>query len=366
MTLNISFISGTRADYGKIRPYIDFLSNKENKKIHVFVTGMNVLKKYGETYKFINEDLKEKTILDIDKSFKEKTTIEEINHIITQYNKHIQNKKIDFIFVHGDRPEVLAACIAGTFNNIPICHIEAGDISGSVDEAIRHASSKLSHRFLVGDKKAKNRLIKMGENPNSIFITGNASLSYKTKKSCIKAPFETYAILIYHPVTTLSKECVKEEIEYILKNLEQTHKKTIVILPNNDLNQNIILESYKKYKKNKNFKFYKSLKFDDFQKLLKNADFLIGNSSCGIKEAPYYNIPVINIGCRQNKRFEHLKLKNFYNIQNKENLQNLIQTLSKKEKRKPNKNSNEFYKKLENIFTEEFFAIKTQKTFYSK
>ena len=372
MTLNISFISGTRADYGKIKPYIDFLATKENKKIHVFVTGMNILKKYGETYKYIQEDLKDTTLLDIDKSFKEKTTLEELNHIITQYNQHVQKNKIDFVFVHGDRPEVLAACIVATFNNIPICHIEAGDISGSVDEAIRHASSKLSHRFLVCDNQAKNRLLKMGEHPNSIFITGNSSLAFKTKTSSLKIPFKSYAILIYHPVTTLSKETVKQEIEYILKNLDQAQKETIVILPNNDLNQDVIVESYKKYQKNKYFKFYKSLKFDDFQKVLKNADFLIGNSSCGIKEAPYYNVPVINIGCRQNKRFEHLKLKNFFHHQENEDLQKLIHNLTKKSRSKSkskNKikiNAKNFYNNLNHIFTDEFFNVKTQKTFYSK
>ena len=98
---NISFISGTRADYGKIKPYIDFLCNQENKKVFVFTTGMNMLKKYGSTYKFIKSDLKKKCIVRTDKKFKPTSTALETAHILKTYDKHLKKDKIDFIFVHG-------------------------------------------------------------------------------------------------------------------------------------------------------------------------------------------------------------------------------------------------------------------------
>ena len=100
---NISFISGTRADYGKIKPYIDFLCNQENKKVFVFTTGMNMLKKYGSTYKFIKSDLKKKCIIRVDKKFKRSSTALETAHILKTYDNHLKKDKIDFVFVHGDR-----------------------------------------------------------------------------------------------------------------------------------------------------------------------------------------------------------------------------------------------------------------------
>lgn len=369
---NISFISGTRADYGKIRPYIDFLLTQNDKKIFIFVTGMNMLKKYGSTYKHIQNDLKKNCHIVLDKRFKEKNTALEMAHIIQKYDKHLKKDKIDFIFVHGDRPEVLAAASTALINNIPICHIEAGDISGSIDESIRHATSKLSHRFLVGDIEAKNRLIQMGENPNSIFITGNSSLAYNVNmpnenEFKIISKFKNYAILIYHPVTTLKPEIIHAEISGIMEQLKQINKEFIIIYPNNDLNNDVILNVYQKYSSHNQFHFFQSLSFEGFNYLLRNADFLIGNSSCGIKEAPFYNIPVINIGCRQNNRFTHLNLKNFYHLDTLENLKNVISAIKSLQTNKNIINyRKELFDTLETIFTDNFFETTTQKNFIPK
>ena len=253
--MNISFISGTRADYGKIKPYIDFLSEDKNKKIFVFTTGMNMLKQYGSTYKFIQKDLKKKCVIRADKKFKRSSTALETAHIIKSYDKHLRKDKIDFVFVHGDRPEVLAGAQAAVFNNIPVCHIEAGDFSGSVDELIRHATSKLSQRFLVGDEQAKQTLLQMGEKEESIFITGNSSLAFQievpTKKELDQLnSYQNYAVLIYHPVTTLNPESLREEISSLMQELNNSNKHYVVILPNNDLGSDIILKVYQKYATN--------------------------------------------------------------------------------------------------------------------
>ena len=366
---NISFISGTRADYGKIKPYIDFLCNQENKKVFVFTTGMNMLKKYGSTYKFIKSDLKKKCIIRVDKKFKRSSTALETAHILKTYDKHLKKDKIDFVFVHGDRPEVLAAAQAAVFNNIPVCHIEAGDFSGSVDELIRHATSKLSHRFLVADEMAKQTLLQMGEKEDSIFITGNSSLAFKiedpTKKELsLLNSYKNYGVLIYHPVTTLDKKILKEEIDSLMSALDKSEKDYVVILPNNDLGSEIILKTYQKYATNEKFHFIKSFSFNAFNYLLKNADFLVGNSSCGIKEAPFYQVPVIDIGCRQNNRFEHLNLKDFYHLNDLSKIEETILKIQNKKKKPIKYHYREaFFKTLKKVFTDDFFDVKVQKTF---
>ncbi len=367
--MNISFISGTRADYGKIKPYIDFLSEDKNKKIFVFTTGMNMLKQYGSTYKFIQKDLKKKCVIRTDKKFKPSSTALETAHIIKSYDKHLRKDKIDFVFVHGDRPEVLAAAQAAVFNNIPVCHIEAGDFSGSVDELIRHATSKLSQRFLVGDEQAKQTLLQMGEKEESIFITGNSSLAFQievpTKKELDQLnSYQNYAVLIYHPVTTLSPQTVREEISSLMQELNETDKHYVVILPNNDLGSDIILKVYQKYATNEKFHFIKSFSFNAFNYLLKNADFLIGNSSCGIKEAPFYQVPVVDIGARQQNRYDHLNLKDFYHLDDLSKIKetiNLIQTTKKKPVKHHYREA--FFKTLKKVFTDDFFDVKVQKTF---
>ena len=366
---NISFISGTRADYGKIKPYIDFLCNQENKKVFVFTTGMNMLKRYGSTYKFIKSDLKKKCIVRTDKKFKPTSTAFETAHILKTYDKHLKKDKIDFVFVHGDRPEVLAAAQAAVFNNIPVCHIEAGDFSGSVDELIRHATSKLSHRFLVADEMAKQTLLQMGEKEDSIFITGNSSLAFKiedpTKKELsLLNSYKNYGVLIYHPVTTLDKKILKEEIDSLMSALDKSEKDYVVILPNNDLGSEIILKTYQKYATNEKFHFIKSFSFNAFNYLLKNADFLIGNSSCGIKEAPFYQVPVIDIGCRQNNRFEHLNLKDFYHLNDLSKIEETILKIQNKKKKPIKYHYREaFFKTLKKVFTDDFFKTKVQKEF---
>lgn len=367
--MNISFISGTRADYGKIKPYIDFLSEEKDKKIFVFTTGMNMLTQHGTTYKFIQKDLKKKCIIRVDKKFKRSSTALETAHIIKSYDKHLRKDKIDFVFVHGDRPEVLAGAQAAVFNNIPVCHIEAGDFSGSVDELIRHATSKLSQRFLVGDEHAKQTLLQMGEKEESIFIAGNSSLAFQietpTKKELAQLnSYNNYAVLIYHPVTTLNPESLHEEISSLMQELNNSNKHYVIILPNNDLGSDIILKAYQKYATNEKFHFIKSFSFNAFNYLLKNADFLIGNSSCGIKEAPFYQVPVIDIGLRQQNRYSHLNLKDFYHLDDLSKIKETINLIQKTKKKNIKHHYREaFFKTLKKVFTDDFFDVKVQKTF---
>jgi UDP-N-acetylglucosamine 2-epimerase (hydrolysing) len=212
--------------------------------------------------------------------------------------------------VHGDRVEAIAGAIVGAFNNLRVAHIEGGEVSGTIDGSIRHAITKFSHGHFVSNSEAANRLIQLGENPQTVFEIGSPDTdailndilpSIDETKSHYEIPFEKYGILIFHPVTT-EINSLKQQALNIIEGLIQTKLNFIVIRSNNDYGYKEIEEAYKKLAGNKNFKWFPSIRFESFLSLLKNADFIIGNSSAGIREAQYFNIPAINIGTRQKNR----------------------------------------------------------------
>ncbi len=364
---NVSFISGTRADYGKIKPYIDFLLQDGQTKVFIFITGMHLLPDYGNTYAEIEADFGNTCTLVLDKDFSSIGTAAETAHVMAAYNEHLHRDKIDFIFAHGDRPEALAAALAAVLNNIPVAHIEAGDLSGSIDESLRHAISKLSHKFLVADEQARRVLLQLGEQDSDIFIVGTSSLANtccvdKTILQQYDIPFDKYGLLIYHPVTTVPAVVIRREITDILNTLDESGENIIVIYPNNDLHRDIIVDAYEKYETNHRFKFFKSLPFDVFTYFLVTSRFLVGNSSCGVKEAPCYGVPTIDIGIRQHKRYEHLNLPTFYHLKTPEGLADLLAvfpdtacvTLD-------NIFRQRFFEKLSDVFNEKFWNPTVQK-----
>ena len=305
----IVFLTGTRADFGKIKSLIQILQNKAEFETHIFVTGMHMQQEYGSTY------------LEVKKSgFQNIETYENQTHETTMdltlaktiggFSEYIKKIKPNLVIVHGDRVEALAGAIVGSLNNILVAHIEGGELSGTIDELIRHSVSKLSHIHFVSNKEAKRRLRQMGELPTTIFEIGSPDIDIMLSKKLPKIKvvkeyyeicFENYGVVMFHPVTT-EIDNLLIHIQNLVKALIKSHKNYVVIYPNNDLGSSIIINEYMKLLKNSNFRILPSLRFEYFLTLLKNADFIIGNSSAGVREAPYYNIPTINIGSRQNNR----------------------------------------------------------------
>lgn len=305
----ILFLTGTRADFGKIKSLISVLDDHQDFEIFVFVTGMHLQEEYGYT------------LLEIERcNFKNMHTFENHTHETTMdltLAKTIEGlssycKKVnpDLIVVHGDRVETLAGAIVGSLNNILVAHIEGGELSGTVDELIRHSVSKLSHIHFVSNADAAKRLLQMGEMESSIFTIGSPDIDIMfsdslpdlaTVKSYYEIYFENYAIVMFHPVTTESREMQEYTNNFVNALLKDFHN-YVVIYPNNDLGSQCIIEKYKKLENNPRFRIFPSLRFEYFLALLKNSQYIIGNSSAGIREAPYYNIPIINIGTRQQNR----------------------------------------------------------------
>jgi len=316
----ILFITGTRADFGKLKPLMESVDKSNFFNCNIFVTGMHLLSRYGSTHDEIRKSGFKKLYL-----FMNQIAIVE-NHqmdmilgkTIEGLGHYIREFKTDLIVVHGDRVEALAGAVVGALNNILVCHIEGGELSGTVDELIRHSITKLSHVHFVANDTAKNRLMQMGEADSSVFIIGSPEvdimLSEKLPdiedvKKRYDIHFENYNIFTYHPVTTELND-LQKKIKFVINALVLSEEKYVIIYPNNDSGSDIIFSELQKLHENKNFKFFPSIRFEYYISLMKNAEKVIGNSSAGVREASVFGIPSINIGTRQSNRGQYESIIN--------------------------------------------------------
>jgi len=309
MKKKIVFLTGTRADFGKLKPLIEILKSNDSFDVHIFATGMHLNEKYGYTvheiekcgyaniFMYINHDTE--SLMDIT-----------LSRTIAGFSNYVRSVHPDLIIVHGDRIEALAGASVGALNNILIAHIEGGELSGTVDELIRHAVSKLSHTHFVANEEAKNRLIQMGELEESIFVIGSPDIDIMLSKNLpglsetkerYNIHFDDYAIALFHPVTT-EIDWMPDYTEQYFEALDESGHNYIIIYPNNDRGSEIIMAHIKKEAAKSKYAIFPSIRFENFITLLKNTSFIVGNSSAGIREAPLYGIPVVNIGTRQDGR----------------------------------------------------------------
>jgi UDP-N-acetylglucosamine 2-epimerase (hydrolysing) len=313
----IVFLTGTRADFGKLKSLIEITNSDPNYEVFLFVTGMHLQTKYGSTvdeivkcgypniYKFINHA-------------SERSMDQNLAKTIQGFSDFVRENIPHLIVIHGDRVEALAGAIVGSLNNILVAHVEGGEVSGTIDELIRHAVSKMSHTHFVSNARAKQRLIQMGELDESIFEIGSPDVDAMVSKnlpsidvvrSRYEIQFEDYGIVLFHPVTTESEQ-IRTYSKYLVDALLESDRDYVVIYPNNDLGSSDILKEYERLVGNPQFKIFPSVRFEYFLVLLKYAKCLIGNSSAGIREAPYYGVATVNIGTRQQNRALHQDILN--------------------------------------------------------
>lgn len=371
----IIFVTASRADYGKLKNLIINLQKNKKYKVYVFVTGMHNLKKFGSTWmkiKLKKYDNIKNVIRFNNQSSNEPTDIT-FAKTIFGFTKIVKKISPDLIIVHGDRIEPLACASVGALNNFKIGHIEGGEVTGTVDEILRHSISKLSHIHFTSNLKAKRRLIQMGELASNIFVIGSPDIDIMRSKSLptlkevkkhYNINFNEYAIAVLHSVTTDIVN-FKNYTKIFVKSLLNSNKNFVVIYPNNDYGSNIIFREYQNLKKYKNIRMLPSMNFEHYLTLLKNSNFIIGNSSSGIMEAPYFGVPTINIGNRQNKR-STLKTINNINFQQKKIIK-LINYFFKNKVRHPKKyefGNGKSFELFETILNSgKIWKVSPQKTF---
>lgn len=365
MKKKIVFVTGTRADYGKIKSLLKIVEESKDFELYIYVTGMHLISKLGSTYvEIFKQNYKNTYISKI--VMKENNDIFNLTQIMMDFENYIDDIKPDLIMVHGDRIEPLAASLVATFNNIKIAHIEGGEISGTIDEHLRHAITKLAHFHFVSNEQCKRRIIQLGELEENIYVIGSPDLDImlsnnlpkiESVKEKYQINFKKYAILLYHPVITEIKY-LQKNIETVINALQNSNLNFVIIYPNNDLGSDIIIDCYKK-NKSKKFKMIPSVNFEMFLTLMKNAEFMIGNSSAGIRETEVYGIPTINIGSRQNDRYNLKKQKNLICVEEDYiEIKNAINKYSDYRKKSFNFGKGDSSKQFINIISNEKFWAK--------
>ncbi len=375
--IKISVVTGTRAEYGLLRPILSEFKKRKNINFYLIVTGSHLSKEHGMTINEIKNDG-----FKIHSKFSWNTNDDSLSNSSTMLGKSIVNLtkifnkiKPDCNIIFGDRIEMLASALVGTQLNIPNIHIHGGDLSGGIDEYNRHAITKLSNIHFPATKKSEERIRQMGENPNNIFLFGSTSLddikSYKLpSKSSIEKKYKINLskktiILLQHPVTTQTTSTSKHFNE-TLKALKKIELPTISLVPNSDPSYKNILKLLNKFSNSNSwFISLPSLPRLDFLSLVKNSGVLIGNSSSGLIEISHFNTPVINIGNRQKNRE---KSSNVIDVQNSSNqIQRAINyalTDFKPKKTKIFGNGNASKKIVNQILKTNFKKQFSEKTFF--
>lgn len=317
-------VTGTRADYGIYVPILEALMNAPDFEVELLVTGMHLSPLYGMTVNAIKEDgyiIAE----EVDILLQNPTHENMANSVglgIVGFTPVLKRVKPDFLMILGDRGEMLAAAIAGSHMNIPVVHFHGGEVSGTIDESVRHAISKLSHLHFAATEGSYERLVKMGEDAWRIHVVGaprietikNTQLptfEEIKKKYHLEVHAKEYILFVYHPVTTSVAE-IDEELREIAQALKEENRQIIIVMPNSDTGNDIIREAYKKYFNELPITFVDSFNHLDYLTVLSQAYALIGNSSSGIIEAASFKVPVINIGSRQ---FRRERSKNILDIE---------------------------------------------------
>ena len=329
MKKKILIVTERRADYSKFKPILDEIKKFKSLSYVLIVTGSHLLKKHGYT---INEIKKDGFKISDQFSMYGSNSLNNGAEMVKSFGKSVikitslvEKYNPDIILSGFDIGANLAAAIVGAHMNKVVAHIEGGEVSGTIDESIRHAITKFAHLHFTTNLIASKRLVKMGENKKFIFTVGNSSLDSilkipKVSKKQISADYDLkseqpYIVVTMHTVTSEIKK-IQSYMKNVLDAITELNLQAILIRGNADAGSNKMLHIIKNSKINE----YLSIPFPDYINLLRNSSALVGNSSSGIMEAPFLRIPSVNIGTRQSGRlrsksvidtnYEKLNIKN--------------------------------------------------------
>lgn len=312
-----------RPSYSRIKTALQAIKDHPHLELQLVIAGSALLERYGSAVNYIERDGFEITervynILEGENlTAAAKTTGIGILELSTVFEK----LKPDIVVTIADRFETIATAIAASYMNIPLAHIQGGEVTGNIDEKVRHAITKLADYHFAASEGAQKRIHMLGEEKNSIYNTGCPSIDlacealinteidfdiYK-KYGGVGAVFnegEEYIVVMQHPVTNEYKES-QNQINETLTAIKELNLPTFWFWPNVDAGSDGTskgIRSFREKNKINNIHFFKNMQPTDFLKLLINSKCLIGNSSVGIRECAYLGVPVVNIGSRQKRR----------------------------------------------------------------
>jgi UDP-hydrolysing UDP-N-acetyl-D-glucosamine 2-epimerase len=319
----IAVVITARPSYSRVKTVLSAIQQHSDLELQLVIAASALLDRYGSAVNYIEKDgfaiaAKVFNVLEGENlTAAAKTTGIGILELSTVFD----NLKPDIVVTVADRFETMATAIAASYMNIPLAHIQGGEVTGNIDEKVRHAITKLADYHFVASENAKNRVIKLGEDPAMVFNTGCPSIDLANNVIDTKIlsfnPYEKYGgvgaqpdlsqgylVVMQHPVTNEYQDS-RKHIEATLEAIHQLNKPTLWFWPNVDAGADGTSTGIRAFREKyqlPNVHFFKNMEGMEFLELLQHSDCLIGNSSVGIRECAFLGVPVVNIGSRQNRR----------------------------------------------------------------
>jgi GDP/UDP-N,N'-diacetylbacillosamine 2-epimerase (hydrolysing) len=309
----IIYVSGTRADYGLMASTLRRVRAHSDCELSIIVTGMHLSPEHGNTVTEIEQDslpILARVALPMDTSTGAGMA-RAIGYMIMRFTDILEQAQPDVVLLLGDRGEMLAGAIAAAHLGIPIMHIHGGERSGTIDEPVRHAISKLSHWHCVATQQSRDRLIRMGEQERHITVTGAPGLDglAETPRADRTTLFHSQgldpdlplALMVFHPVMQEANQAA-EQVDTLLKAVLAHNYQVLALKPNSDAGSTAVAQVLESMHDSPGLRVLTHLRRPEFIAWMAESDLMIGNSSSGIIEAATFGTPVINVGSRQNLR----------------------------------------------------------------
>lgn len=319
----ICVVITARPSYARIKTVLQEVQDHPKLELQLIVGASALLERYGEVVNIIRQDGFEpdEVVYMVVEGENLVTTAKSTGMGIIELATIFDNLKPDVVVSVADRYETIATAIAGSYLNIPVAHVQGGEVSGSIDEKVRHAVTKLSNLHFVSNQMAADRVIRMGEEANTVFVTGCPSIDLAAKivqeEHVDFNPFDNYGgvgtpidleqgylVVMQHPVTTEYEDGLRQ-IGQTLSAIQQLKIPTFWFWPNVDAGSDSISKGIRHFRETNDIPFiyfFKNMSPEDFLRLLIGSKCLVGNSSAGIRESSYLGLPVVNIGNRQSGR----------------------------------------------------------------
>lgn len=374
----VCVVINSRANYARIKSFLIESKKNKNLDVSIILGASAVLHRFGSIQKQIYADgFKSAFIINTIVEGDEPINMAKSTALgLIELCNVFKILKPNVVLVIGDRFENLAVAIAASYMNICVAHTQGGEVTGSIDESVRHAITKLSHIHFSTSRRSQKFLINMGENKKKIFLTGCPSIDLIKKKTHLKKSIlekgvgseldikKKFIIILFHPVTTEYTN-TNTQIDKLINAIKIISKKTtyqfIWLWPNIDSGSEKIsskMRIFREYNKEIKLRFMINFSPEDYLSLLNNSSCLVGNSSSGIRECGYLGIPVVNIGSRQANREQD---KNVLNV--KHEVKEIVSAVLKQSKKKRFKSSRIYGtgnagKKISNILVKVDLSIK--------
>lgn len=322
MKQKICCVITARPSYARVKSALIAIKNNKNLELQIILTSSALLDKYGSIVEVLKEDglVPTKTIYNALEGESLLTSVKTTALGMMELASAFESLSPDAVITIADRYETMASAVTAAYMNIPLIHIQGGEVTGSIDEKVRHAVTKLSDLHLVSNQDAYDRVSSLGEHIDKIFITGCPSIDLALEIKSLAEPasselFEIgvgvkiepekpYIVVMQHPVT-YEYEKAESNILHTLKAIEKFNIQTIWFWPNIDAGSDQVskaLRMHREFNDGSPIRFMKNLPPERFLTLINNSECLIGNSSVGIRESSILGLPVVNIGSRQNRR----------------------------------------------------------------